>query len=158
MLSDVAQSRPEQAEFAVLVAAPPQPVSCSHDIFLPQPALSLYRPADYVSETPESASSLSEGGLSEEDRLLSDELAEIDENRSSYELSELHEPRKRVSFRVKALDSRYLEEVVARTKPEIGWRSFWSHGPYLWIFLLSHPQFVYGATSHLGISWSPSLG
>ena len=114
--SDVAQSQPEQTEFAVPVAAPPLPVLHSRDIFLPTPALSPYRLVDYVSKTPESVSSLSEGGLSEEDRLLSDELAEIDENRSAYEL--MHEPRKRVSFRVKALNSRYLEEVVARTKPE----------------------------------------
>ena len=56
--------------------------------------------------------------MSEEDKLLSDQLAVIDENRSAYELSELYEPRKMVSFRVKALDSRYLEEVVARAKTE----------------------------------------
>ena len=53
--------------------------------------------------------------MSEEDRLLSDE---IDENCNTYQLSELHEPRKRVSFRIKAFDSSYLEEVVARTKPK----------------------------------------
>ena len=76
---------------------------------LPAPAaLSLHRLAGYVSETPESVSSMLEGGLSEEDMLLSDELAEIDENHSAYELSELHEPCKWVSFRVKALDSIYL--------------------------------------------------
>ena len=49
----------------------------------------MYRPAGYVPETPESVSSLSEAGLSE-DKLLGDELAEIDENRSAYELTELH--------------------------------------------------------------------
>ena len=114
--SNVVQSQPEQAEFAVPVPAPPRSTLRSRDVFLPVP--SPYRPADYVSETPESVSSLSEGDLSEEDRLLSDELAEIDENRSAYKLSELHEPRKRVSFRVKVLDSRYLEEVVGHTKPE----------------------------------------
>ena len=86
--SNVAQSQPERAESAVPVAAPPNPVSRTRDVFLLPPVLSPYRPAGYVSETPESISFLSEGGLSEEDRLLSDKLAEIDENRSAYELSE----------------------------------------------------------------------
>jgi len=95
MPSDVAQSQTQHAEFGVLVATPPRPVSRARGAFLPLPALSPYRPAGYVSETPESASSLSEKGLSEEDRLISDELAEIDENRSAYKLSELHEPRRR---------------------------------------------------------------
>jgi len=116
--SNTVQSRPERAEFVVPVATPPRPVSRVWDVFLPPPALSPYRPADYVSETPESVLSLAEGGLSEEDRLLSDELAELDDNCNAYELSELYEPRKRVSFRVKAFDSSYLEEVVSRNQSE----------------------------------------
>ena len=59
--SNVAQSQPEQAEYAVLEAAPPRPVSRSWDIFLLPPALSPYQPADYVSETPESVSSVGGG-------------------------------------------------------------------------------------------------
>jgi len=112
-LPDIAQSQLERAKFVVLVAAPPHPLSCVDDVFLPLPALNPYCLAGYVSETPESVSSLSEGGLSEEDRLLSDELAQLDENRNAYELSELHKRRRRVSFRVKAFDSCYLEEVVS---------------------------------------------
>jgi len=108
----------------VPVAAPPHPLSRMWDVFMPPPAPSSYRPACYASETPDSVSSLSEGGFSEENRLLSDELAELDENRSAYEWSELHEPRERVSFRVKALDSHYLEEVVMPIR-KIAWKIFW---------------------------------
>jgi len=45
-------------------------------------------------------------------------VAELDQNRNAYELSELHEPRKRVSFRVKAFNSSYLEEVPAQAESE----------------------------------------
>jgi len=113
--SDGVQSQPE---FVMPVVAPLWPLLHAGDVYLLPPKRSTYRPAGYVSESPESISFLSEGGLSEEDRLLSNELSELDENCNAYELSELHEPPKRVSFRYIAFDSSYLEEVAARAESE----------------------------------------
>ena len=61
------------------------------------PRHSSYKPAGYRSESPDSVSSLSEGGFSELDRQLSDELADIDEGTDTYVLPDLHVP---VSSRV----------------------------------------------------------
>jgi len=95
--------------------------------------------------------------LSEEDRLLSDELAELDEN----ELTELHEPRKRVSILVTAFDSSYLGEVVSCTQPknwldELFGTMGYTHGYSCVVTLDREP--IYGATPYPGISCGSSLG
>jgi len=75
---------------------------------LRQPASSrhaAYRPAGYRSDTPESVSSLSEGGYTSADRQLSDELAELDAGRHPYHLDELHMPHAAPVFRIRAVDS-----------------------------------------------------
>jgi len=87
--------------FVVLPRSPSQ----MRDIILPPLALSPYHPASYMSGTQESISPLSEGGFTEEDRQLSEELAKLYESRTAYELSELHRPITFQSFHVCASDS-----------------------------------------------------
>ena len=63
----------------------------------------------YMSEILVRMSSLLQGRFTEEDRQLSDEIAELDENRMAYELRELHRPVKFQSFCVHAFDSSNTE-------------------------------------------------
>ena len=64
-----------------------------------------YIPAGYRRHSPNSVSSLTEGGFSEADRLLSDELAEIDAGGDSYVLADLHVPITSRVLRVRPGDS-----------------------------------------------------
>ena len=57
-----------------------------------RPTVVGYLPAGYKSSPPASVSSLSEGGFSSDDRLLSDEIAEFAEGRSEYVFDDLHMP------------------------------------------------------------------
>jgi len=77
----------------------PWPPPRTGDVVLLPPVLSMYWPAGYAPETPQSISSMSEGSFTKEDKQLSDELAQLEENRTAYELSELHRPVICQSFR-----------------------------------------------------------